>query len=136
MPEQNEVALLENVGDVNDFLDSVVAHLSWQQQILAENEIAEGKVRDCLQKNQVSDAEVERVRIELVEFQHGEISIEIVGVVLCLLLNVVLEEWEVIRIVAVSFRLLERRKLNSRSLLTVQCFSASQESSSPSHRRF
>lgn len=128
--------MLEDVSDIDDFLDGVVTHLSWQQQILAENEIAEGKVGYRLQKNQVSDAEIKRLRVELIELQHGEISIEVVCVVFRLFLNIFLEEWEVIGIVAASFRLLEIRKGNSQFLLTVQCFSAFQEWSALCHRRF
>lgn len=41
LPEQNEIALLENVGDINDLLDGVITHLCWKQEILAENEVAE-----------------------------------------------------------------------------------------------
>lgn len=36
----------------------------------------------------------------MVEFQHGEIRVEVVGVFFCLLLNILLEMREVVRIVS------------------------------------
>lgn len=48
----------------------------------------------------MSDAQVQGVCVELVEFQHGQVGIEVVGVVFSLFLNVFLEEWKVIGIVA------------------------------------
>lgn len=51
LPEQDEVALLQNVGDVNDFLDCIVPHLGWQQEILAEDEIAERQICESFQQN-------------------------------------------------------------------------------------
>lgn len=56
------------------------------------------------------DAEIDALRVELVEFQHGEIGVEVVSVVLSLLLHVFLEVREVIRIVAKSCRLLESER--------------------------
>lgn len=100
LPEQNEVALLEDVGDVDDLLHGVVLHLRRQQEILAEYEVAERQVGERLQQDQVSDAEVQRVRVELVIFQHSQVGVDVVGVLLGLLLNVFLEEWEVSRVVA------------------------------------
>lgn len=100
LPKQGKVALLEDVRNVDDLLNGLIAHLGRQQQILAENEVAEGEIRQRLQKNQVSDSEVQRVRVELIEFEDCQVGVEVVGVLLGLLLNIFLEEWKVIRIVA------------------------------------
>lgn len=100
LPEKGEVALLEDVCDVDDLLHGLIAHLGRQQQILAEYEIAEREIRQRLQQNQVCDLEVQRVRVELVEFEDCQVGVEVVGVLLGLLLNIFLEEWKVIRIVA------------------------------------
>lgn len=48
----------------------------------------------------MSDAEVQRVRVELVIFQHRQVGVDVVGVLLGLLLDVFLEEWEVSWVVA------------------------------------
>lgn len=56
LPEQGKVALLKNVGDVNNFLHGFVAHLGRKQQILAQNKVTEGKIGERLQENQMSDA--------------------------------------------------------------------------------
>jgi hypothetical protein len=100
LPEQHKVALLQNVGDVDDFLHGVVAHLRRQQKILAEDKVAEGQVRQRLQENQVGDGKFHELWVELVELQHGEVRVEIVGVLLGLLLNVLLKRWKVNGIVA------------------------------------
>lgn len=68
LPEEGKVALLEDVGDVDNLLHGLIAHLGRQQQILAEYEIAEREIRQRLQQNQVCDLKVQRVRVELVEF--------------------------------------------------------------------
>lgn len=48
----------------------------------------------------MSNAEVEGLWAELIEFQHCQVGVEIVAVLLGLLLNVFFEELKVIRIVA------------------------------------
>lgn len=100
LPEQNKIALLKNVGNVDDLLHGVIAHLSWQEEIFAHHEITERQVGERLEEDQVSYAKIQCLRVELVEFQYSQIGVEIVDVVLCLLLNVLLEELEVNRIVA------------------------------------
>lgn len=52
------------------------------------------------------------MRIELVEFQNSKISVEIVGVVFRLLLNVILEEWKVIRVVARKLQVIRKNNFN------------------------
>lgn len=59
----------------------------------------------------MSDGKVQSVRVELIIFQHGEICIEIVGVLLGLFLNVLFEELKVNGIVAgEELKVIEKEK--------------------------
>lgn len=70
----------------------------------------------------MSDAKIQRLRVELVEFQHCQVGVEVIAVLLSLLLDVFLEELEVNRIVAGILQVIrvdERKISNSayRSML-------------------
>lgn len=58
LPEQNKVALLEDIGYIDNLEYGLVAHLSGEQQILAKDKVAERKIGERFQKNQVRDAEI------------------------------------------------------------------------------
>lgn len=92
LPELDKVTLLKNVSHVNDFLHRLILHLTRQQEIFAENKVAVWQIRECLQQNQMSHGKIESVWIELIILQHGEIGIQIVCVILCLLLDILFEK--------------------------------------------
>lgn len=48
----------------------------------------------------MSDVQIQGVWVELIEFQHRQVGIKVVGVVFSLLLNVFFKEWKVIGVVA------------------------------------
>lgn len=68
-PEQRKVTLLQDISQVNDFLDRVVVHLGRQQQTLAQDKIGVGEVGQSFQQNYVRHVQVHQLRIELIELQ-------------------------------------------------------------------
>lgn len=99
-PENGKIALLQDVGQVDNFAHIVVGHLGGQQQTLAQHKVSVWKVGQRLEQNGVRDVEIQEVRIELIQLEHRQIGLQVVVIALCLLLNVVLNGLKVFRIVA------------------------------------
>lgn len=100
-PEQFKVAFLQNVGQKDDFDDGVVFHLLWQQQTFAQREVGVRQVGQRFQQNQIGDFQIQEFRIELVQFEDGQICLQIVFVVLRLFANIIFQRLQMFRIVSV-----------------------------------
>lgn len=98
-PEQREVALLQDVRQVDDLLDRVVVHLGRQQQTLAQDKVRVREVGQRLEQNRVRHIQVHHLRVELVQLQAGQVRLQVVLVVLGLVLHVRFNHLQVFRIV-------------------------------------
>lgn len=92
-PEQLEVALLQDISQDDDVLDGLILHLKWKEKVFGQDEIGMWKVGQAFQENCVCDIQVEKMGIELKQFQHSQVGFQVIGVVSGLLLDVFLEDW-------------------------------------------
>jgi len=100
LPEEGEVGALQDVGQVDDGLDILVLHLLGQQQALGHHEVRVRQAGQRLQQDGVGDVEVQHVRVELVQLEHGQVGLQVVGIVLRLILHIGLQSLQMIRVVA------------------------------------
>lgn len=98
-PEQFKITLFQNVSQKDDVVDGLILHLGGQQKTLAECKVGVWEIGQRLQQNQVSDFHVQQIWIELVQFQHSQICLQVVGVFLHLLFDVVLDGFQMLGIV-------------------------------------
>lgn len=92
-PEQLEVALFQDISQDDDVLDGLILHLKWKEEVFGQHEICMWKVGQAFQENRVCDIQVEKMWVELEQFQHSQVGFQVIGVFSGLFLDVFLEDW-------------------------------------------
>lgn len=92
VPEQRKVARFQHAGEVDDLLHGFVLHLGGQHQALAQREIGMRQIGQRLQQNGVGDVHVEQIGVELVQFEGGQIGLQVVRVLGSLLHHVIFDD--------------------------------------------
>jgi hypothetical protein len=57
-PEQSEIALFQNIRDINNLHNSFVLHLGWNQETLAQDKIRVGQVGERFQKDRLGYVDI------------------------------------------------------------------------------